>query len=378
MADGWLRAAREGGRLRVEAGGDWTLAALVELDHARQSVSSVVASEGGAAEIDVRRIAALDTAGAWLLDQLGRDLEGRGWQVELAGLAGSQAGLLAAVQRAAASAPAPAVEINPLVRLVANLGRGTLAALDEARRLLSFYGQTIVAFGRVLVRPSRFRMTSLVHHVEQTFINALPIVGLIAFLVGIVMAYQGADQLRRFGAEIYTINLLGITILREIGIMLTAIVVAGRTGSAFTAEIGTMMVNQEVDAMRTLGLDPIEILVLPRLVALMIALPLLTFFADILGLVGGALMSDLVLGISPDRFIVHLQGALWPTTFWVGMIKAPFFAYLIGMVGCYEGLNVSGSAESVGRMTTRSVVVGIFLVIVFDALFSILFSTIGW
>lgn len=243
--------------------------------------------------------------------------------------------------------------------------------------MLSFYGQTVLTLGRVVAQPRRLRLTSLTHHLEQTCVNALPIVGLIAFLIGIVMAYQGADQLRRFGAEIYTIDLLAISVLREIGILLTAIVIAGRSGSAFTAQIGMMTVNQEVDALRTLGLDPLEVLVLPRLLALMIALPLLAFFADLMALVGGGVMCAFVLDVPPNQYVSHLNVAIWPRTFWVGMVKAPVFAFLIAMVGCYEGLTVEGSAESVGRNTTLSVVVAIFLVIVFDALFSIVFSHVG-
>jgi phospholipid/cholesterol/gamma-HCH transport system permease protein len=249
--------------------------------------------------------------------------------------------------------------------------------LKEAESLLSFFGQTVVVLGRVALRPSRLRLTSLTHHLEQTCVNALPIVGLITFLIGIVMAYQGADQLRRFGAEIYTVDLLAISTLREIGILITAIVVAGRSGSAFTAEIGMMKVNEEVDALRTLGLDPFEVLVVPRLLALMIALPLLAFFADMMALFGGALMCAFALDISPAQYIDRLTYAIWPRTFWVGIVKAPVFAFLIAMVGCYEGLTVNGSAESVGRKTTLSVVVAIFLVIVFDAIFSIVFSAIG-
>jgi phospholipid/cholesterol/gamma-HCH transport system permease protein len=229
----------------------------------------------------------------------------------------------------------------------------------------------------VVVRPSRLRLTALTHHLEQTCVNALPIVGLISFLIGIVMAYQGADQLRRFGAEIFTIDLLAISALREIGILLTAVVVAGRSGSAFTAEIGMMRVNEEVDALRTMGLDPLEVLVLPRLLALMIALPLLTFFADIMALVGGGLMVLMLADLSVQQFLNQLLSAVTPTTFWVGMVKAPVFAFVIALVGCFEGLNVTGSAESVGRLTTKAVVESIFLVIVIDAAFSILFSMLG-
>jgi phospholipid/cholesterol/gamma-HCH transport system permease protein len=374
---GWLTGAREGGRLLIEAGGAWTLDELARLDAARQTLLVAAETDGAAAHVDVGALDALDTAGAWLLHRLERDLESLGWRVELAGLRDGHAALLAEVSRLEGPAPPPAAEINPFVRMLANLGRGTLAACGEALRLLSFYGQTVLALARVLLRPSRLRVTSLTHHLEQTCVNALPVVGLISFLIGIVMAYQGADQLRRFGAEIFTVDLLAISTLRELGILLTAVVVAGRSGSAFTAQIGMMKVNEEVDALRTLGLDPLEVLVLPRLLALMIALPLLAFFADILALFGGGVMCAFVLDISPDQYINRLSEAIWPRTFWVGIVKAPVFAFVIAMVGCYEGLTVDGSAESVGRKTTLSVVVAIFLVIVFDAIFSIVFSSLG-
>jgi phospholipid/cholesterol/gamma-HCH transport system permease protein len=204
----------------------------------------------------------------------------------------------------------------------------------------------------------------------------MPIVGLLSFLIGVVMAYQGADQLRRFGAEIYTVNLLGISILRELGVLLSAIIIAGRSGSAFTAQIGTMQVNEEIDALRTLGLDPIEVLVLPRLLGLAITLPLIVFYADLMGLIGGALMSWVVLDISVASFVNQLQSAITEGTLWVGVVKAPFFAAIIALIGCYEGLNVTRSAESVGRLTTQSVVESIFFVIVTDAAFSIVFSVL--
>jgi phospholipid/cholesterol/gamma-HCH transport system permease protein len=377
MAESWLAAGRAGERLAIEAGGAWTLSALVPLDAAARALLTPALPGENQARIDLKGLETLDTAGAWLLHRLERDLERLGWHVELAGLREIHTALLTEVRKIQPRSPPPAPSVNPFLHLLANLGRSTLGVCEEAVRLLSFYGETLLTLGRLLLRPTRLRLTSLTHHLEQTCVNALPIVGLIAFLIGVVMAYQGADQLRRFGAEIFTVNLLGISVLREIGILLTAIVVAGRSGSAFTAQIGTMKVNQEVDAIHTLGLDPVEVLVLPRLLALMIALPLLAFFADVLGLFGGGLMCSLTLDISPGQFLSQLDKAVDGSTFLVGLIKAPVFAFLIGMVGCYEGLSVTGSAESVGQMTTRAVVVAIFLVIVFDALFSVLFSYVG-
>jgi phospholipid/cholesterol/gamma-HCH transport system permease protein len=220
-------------------------------------------------------------------------------------------------------------------------------------------------------------MTSVISHMEQTGVDAMPIVGLLAFLIGVVFAYQGADQLRRFGAEIYTVNLLGLGILRELGVLMAAIILAGRSGSAFTAQIGTMKVSEEIDALHVLGLDPIEVLVLPRLVALMITLPLLTFFANVMGLFGGAVMSWIELDLTFPGFLRQLRYFMPGWSFWVGLLKAPFFAAIIALIGCYEGLRTERSAESVGRLTTLSVVESIFIVIVFDAAFSILFSYLG-
>jgi phospholipid/cholesterol/gamma-HCH transport system permease protein len=375
--DAWLTGTYARDRLLVEAGGRWTLSELAELDQRRQRLLDDAPAGGGTASIDLQGVQRMDTAGGWLLHELSRELADRGWRVEWAGARDAHAGLLAEIRRTTAEPLPPAPGVKPLLRVIANLGRSTLAALDEARRLLSFYGQTLVVLSRLALRPRRLRLTSLTHHLEQTCVNALPIVGLISFLIGIVMAYQGADQLRRFGAEIFTVDLLAISALREIGILLTAVVVAGRSGSAFTAEIGMMKVNEEVDALRTLGLDPLEVLVLPRLLALMIALPLLAFFADIMALFGGGLMCAFALDISPDQYLSRLSQAIWPRTFWVGIVKAPVFAFIIAMVACYEGLTVDGSAESVGRKTTMAVVVAIFLVIVCDAIFSIVFSSLG-
>jgi phospholipid/cholesterol/gamma-HCH transport system permease protein len=373
----WLDHRMDGGRLQFAIGGGWTVTELAQLDHAGRAMLEALPGDASQARIELGALEALDTAGAWLLCWIQAGLAERGWQVKLAGADPVKAALLAEIGRLQPRPALPPPRLNPFVRLLAHLGASTLSACDEARRLLSFYGETIVTLGRLALHPRRLRLTSLVHHLEQTCLNALPIVGMIAFLIGVVLAYQGADQLRRFGAEVFTVNLLGVSVLREIGILLTAIVVAGRSGSAFTAEIGMMKVREEIDALRTIGADPIEVLVVPRLLALMIALPLLAFFADILALFGGGLMSVLALDIPPPQFLSQLQGAITPTMFWIGMVKAPVFAFLIALVGCYQGLSVGGSAESVGRLTTQSVVLSIFLVIVADALFSILFSYLG-
>lgn len=375
---GWLKSERRSDGLAIEIGGGWVFDHVTALDRYRTELLSMAERiEPASAPIDLTPALSLDTTGAWLLHRLEQGLVGQGWQVAFVDADPKHLALLDEVRRAATTPPVEPAPPNALLRMIASLGRNVIEGCREGSRLLSFFGQTMATFLNLIFRPRRLRLTSLTHHLEQTCLNALPIVGLIAFLIGVVMAYQGADQLKRFGAEIFTVDLVGISVLREIGILMTAIVVAGRSGSAFTAEIGAMAVNQEIDALRTLGLDPIEILVIPRMLALMIALPLLAFFADILGLLGGGLMAWFVLDISPGQFLAQLEEAIGLATFSVGIVKAPVFAFLIAMVGCYEGLLVSGGADSVGRHTTKSVVTGIFLVIVFDALFSILFSYLG-
>lgn len=375
---GWLKSERLSDGLSIEIGGRWDFDHLTALDRQRAHILAT-AERVQPASVRIRSDPelSLDTTGAWLLHRLEQDLSKKGWHVSLADADHRHLALLDEVRRNAKAPPIEQASQNGLLRQIETIGRWTVEACIEGGRLLSFFGQTMWTLLGTLVRPNRLRLTSLVHHLEQTCLNALPIVGLIAFLIGVVMAYQGAEQLKRFGAEIFTVDLVGVSVLREIGILLTAIVVAGRSGSAFTAEIGAMAVNQEIDALRTLGLDPIDVLVVPRMIALMIALPLLAFFADILGLLGGGLMAWVALDISPGQFLVQLEGAIGPSTFWVGIVKAPVFAFIIALVGCYEGLLVSGGADSVGRHTTKSVVTGIFLVIVFDALFSILFSFLG-
>lgn len=366
----WVRASRDGAGLVLAAGGRWQLGASAALDAelARLELSGVTH-----ARFDLSALEALDTAGAWLLYRTQHRLEQSGASVEIAGAAPQDAALLqrmAPRERRSLLRP----QISPLRSMVERVGRATIAQAYEARDLLNFFGLVCVTAARVLLHPGRVRFTSVAAHIEQVGFNAMPIVGLLAFLIGIVLAYQGADQLRAFGAQIYTINLLGISVLREIGVLLTAILIAGRSGSAFTAEIGTMKVNEEVDAMQTLGLDVTEVLVLPRLLAVIVALPLLVFFADMAALAGGAMMSTIALDFSVPQFINQLQAAVRFSTYWTGLIKAPVFAALIGLVGCYEGLKVEGGAESVGRMTTKAVVVSIFLVIVADAIFSVVFS----
>lgn len=373
-ASGWFKTEREGERLRVIAGGSWEIGALSALDGGLRRLAREPVRF---ASIDLSAVDSMDTAGAWVLYRTRRDLRARGVAAEFEGVDRSHADILARVEKGDVEQTLVRDELHPVIALIAHIGEASLAVFQECASLLSFLGVTVITLGRSIVRPRRIRFTSLVSHIEQVGLNAIPIVGLLSFLIGVVIAYQGAEQLRQFGAQVFTVNLLGISMLREMAILMTAIVVAGRSGSAFTAQIGTMQVNEEVDAMRTMGLDPIEVLVLPRVFALIIALPLLTVLADLTGLAGGALATVLVVDISLAQFMERLNDAVPLAAFWVGIVKAPVFGFLIAMVGCREGLVVAGSAESVGRHTTKSVVLSIFLVIVADALFSIFFLYIG-
>jgi phospholipid/cholesterol/gamma-HCH transport system permease protein len=369
-----LTISGDGDCLTVRAGGRWTGEGAAALDGRLHALD---AKGYRRVRFDLGALEALDTVGAWLLSRTGAELRVRGLEVELHDVPGAIAPLMQRVDETRAHpVPEPRRPLR-LLQLLDQIGAGTLGALRFGYDLLGFFGLVSLRLVRVLVRPWRLRVTSTVRHLEETGLNALPIVGLISLLVGLVLAYQGVDQLRPFGAEVFMVNLVGIAALREMGILLTAIVVAGRSGSAFTAEIGTMKVNEEVDALATLGLDPVEVLVLPRLIALIVTLPLLTFFADVMALLGGAIGGLLLIDMTFPQFLEQLSTAVTPTMFWVGMVKAPVFAFVIAMVGCFEGLRVAGSAESVGRLTTKAVVESIFLVIVLDALFSILFSILG-
>ncbi|MBK3773098.1 MlaE family lipid ABC transporter permease subunit [Azospirillum brasilense] len=368
----WLESSRAGdGEWRLTALGHWDLKAAGDLSG---TLDRFALDGGGAVSLDLSRLDAMDTVGAYLLSTLSDRLKAAGHGVDLSAIRPEHAALFDAVREVGPPPVERAETHHPILDMLERTGRTAVDGLREGRDLLSFLGLITITFGRLIVNPRRLRFRSVMFHIEQTGLNALPILGLLSFLIGVVLAFQGADQLRRFGAELFVVNLLGVSILREIGILMTAIIVAGRSGSAFTAQIGTMKVNQEVDAISTLGLDVVELLVVPRALALMITLPLLAFYADIMGLFGGAVMSYATLDITFGQFIRQLHGAVTLPHFVVGLVKAPVFALVIAMVGCYEGLKVSGSAESVGTLTTKSVVESIFLVIVLDAVFSVLFS----
>lgn len=324
-------------------------------------------------DLDLSGVDKLDTAGAWLILNTARRTG-----AAVIGASPAQSDLLQAVKAAlppAEKRKRPARHVEMLDR-VDQVGRWTIAGAQGLARITGFFGLVVARLGRTLVQPWRLRLTALVAQMQQTGLNAVPIVALMGFLIGVVIAYQGADQLRQFGAEVFVVDLIAISVLRELGILLTAIIVAGRSASAFTAAIGSMKLHEEVDAIRTLGLDPVEVLVLPRVLGLLLMLPVLTVIADLTGLLGGAVMSWVTLGISPGVFRTRLLDTD-VTHFLVGMAKAPFFAVIIGVIGCFQGLQVAGNAESVGQLTSRAVVQAIFMVIVADAAFSILFAAVG-
>ena len=333
--------------------------------------------DAGPVTLDLSGAGAMDTAGAWLIVTLRRRLAAEGVETRLEGADPKQALLIETVDKALPTEDVAAPRRGGLLGWLGRVGEATAAAGVVAVEMTSFAGEIVACFAATLVRPWRLRLTALVYHMQDVGLNAVPIVTLMAFLIGVVLAFMGSVQLRAFGAEVFVVDLIAITILRVLGVLMAAIIVAGRTASAYTAAIGSMKLREEIDAMRTLGLDPIEVLVLPRVLALIIMLPLLAFLADVAGLVGGGLMAWVELGISPALFAARLVESSDPWNFLVGIIQAPFFAALIGLVGCYEGMKVEKSAESLGARTSDAVVLAIFLVIVTTAAFSVFFMQVG-
>ena len=355
----------DGNRLRV--GGVWQLAQVGPL---AQRLERAGLSSGAVDEVDASALTALDSAGAQLLVRTVASPDA------IAGVDTRYRGLLRRVadaEAATADLPRPRRPGGASAQL-ALIGWRTVGAGIRVWELLGFLGLCIVALARVSVRPWTLDGRATFHHLQAAGLNALPIIGLLAFLIGVVVAFMGALQLQKFSAGIYTVDMVGIAMLRELGVLFAAIMVAGRSGSAFTAQIGTMALNEEVDAMRTIGLDPVAVLAVPRIVALAVALPLLTVYADLVGLAGGAVVSLAVLDIGIPLFLERLTSAVDETAFFIGLAKAPFFAAAIAIIGCFEGFKVTGSAASVGRRTTTSVVEAIFAVILIDAAFAMALS----
>ncbi len=370
----WYDVVHQGGTLRLAVGGSWTISEARRLDSTLRGFDVAGSSH---VEIDCAALDRIDTTGAWLLLRTKRILENRGIAVKPVNVRPEYQALVHTIDHECRAPPVELPRRHSFAAHLERIGRGLCHALHQGYQLIGFFGHVVFETIATILQPKRLRFAALVHQMEETGLNALPIVGLLSFLVGVVFAYQGSDQLRDFGAELYTVNLLGVGFLRELGGLLAAIIVAGRSGSAFTAQIGTMKVSEELDAIQISGLNIIEVLVLPRLLGIIITLPLLTFYSNVMGMIGGATMCYLDLGITVPAFLHQLQTAVVGWTFWVGLIKAPVFAFVIALVGCHQGFEVERNASSVGRHTTQAVVESIFLVIVVDAAFSITFSWLG-
>jgi phospholipid/cholesterol/gamma-HCH transport system permease protein len=323
--------------------------------------------------IDLSAINRMDTVGAWIIYRTVRD---RGAKV--IGASRDEVSLLKQVREFDFPTRVTPEQGAGFARGLRELGEWVVGTGRTLVGLLGFFGATLIAFANVVRRPRRFRMNAVIQRFDVVGVRALGIIGLMSFLIGIVIAQQGSVQLAQFGAEVYTINLIGRISARELGTLMTAIMVAGRSGSAFAAQIGTMKITEEIDAMRTIGVSPIEALVLPRIMAAVVMMPLLAFWAILLSLIGGGFFVWLSLGIPPLTYIQRLQDVTPITDLWVGLIKAPVFGFIIALAGCFQGMLVQGNSEEVGSRTTTAVVQSIFLVIVLDAVFAVFFSNIGW
>lgn len=372
--EGWLERQETAEALVLSLGGRWDMRCA---ERHEKELRHLTMPRGQTLRIDFSAIESLDTAGAWLVHRLAKRLRDEGIGVDFANLPAAHADILERLAHIDSHIEIEPPRPNAIAAVVARCGKGVIDIGVEILESIAFLGLTTVSLTRVVAQPRQLRVPAIFYHMEQAGLNAIPIIALIAFLIGLVIAYQGAIQLRQFGAEIFVVDMVAVSVLRELGILLTAIVVAGRSGSAFTAQIGAIKINEEVDAMRTIGLDPMQVLVVPRVIALMIVLPLLGFVADVMGLIGGGVMSMIELGISPAQFIDRLGQSFAPWTLGTGLVKAPVFATIIATTSCYMGMKVTGSSENLGKLTTRSVVHAIFAVIVADAVFSIFFAYIG-
>ena len=356
--------ADDGGTLALS--GPWLVASVGSAEQRLREVES-------AARVDLSQITEIDTVGAWLVCNFSQE-----HNAEIVGASERATRLMKAVGGFETSEPINAPRLALPSRVTESVGSKVYGARNGIYGVLSFLGSLISASGSVLRHPSRFRGKALVRQLELVGVSALPIVGLMSFLIGIVIAQQGAVQLAQFGAETLTVNLVGRITLRELGVLMTAIMVAGRSGSAFAAQIGTMKLTEEIDAMRTIGISPMEALVIPRVLAAVLMMPLLGFYASVVAIVGGAFVSDVMLGIPFTTFLMRVQEVVPTYDLWVGLVKAPVFGLIVALAGCYHGMQVSGNSEEVGRRTTLAVVSAIFAVIVIDAFFAVFFTNVGW
>lgn len=347
--------------------GSLTLAEASDLDARIKTLGAVPS------RIDVSEVDRIDTIGAWLVHRLAREHD-----AEIVGADKGAAHLIDQVSAADRPLKIRPDRTPPFLRVLDEMGTATVQAGRTLLGLLGFFGATMISSWNLIRHPGRFRINAVVRQFEVVGVSALAIIGLMSFLIGIVIGQQGAVQLRQFGAEVFTINLIGRITLRELGVLMTAIMVAGRSGSAFAAQIGSMKLAEEVDAMRIIGVSPMEALVMPRVLAAVIMMPLLGFYSSLIGMIGGGIFCWISLDIPPVTFIQRIREVVPMTDLWIGLIKAPVFGLIIAMAGCFQGMLVEGNAEEVGLRTTASVVQAIFLVIVLDAAFAVFFTSIGW
>jgi phospholipid/cholesterol/gamma-HCH transport system permease protein len=367
----FVRLRREAGRNVVECLGPWT---LYQADRIEKAIRSLGRMESESCIIDFAGVESFDSSGILLLLELEEHLRGLKCVPEITGLTDKQRKILELLRRTDLQTPLPARKNG----LIHSIGVATVEELRTVRQFLSFFGEMSIAFLRLLAHPGNFRFRETVYHIEKSGFDALFIIALTSILVGLVIAYQSLVQLAQFGADIYVVDAIGIAITRELGPMITAIVIAGRSASSYTAEIGTMKLTEEISAMKTMGFDPFNFLVIPRIVALIIAMPLVIFFADITGILGGMIATKAQVDISYSFFINRLQEVLEAKHYILGIIKGPFFALIIAATGCFHGFRVTSDTESIGIETTASVVHAIFFVIACDALFSVIFTELGW
>ncbi len=360
--------------LALAAAGAWTASNAGELEALIEDVAADLGH--GDASIDMHKVEAFDTYGAWLLERLVRERKARGGETTIVALPEHYRDLVTAMHETSLERPPVPERENRLIASVEKVGKAMVDMGNDLLVIANMLGAIGAATARIIMRPGTFRLTSAVHHIDRVGLQAVPIILLITFLIGGIIAQQGFFHFRKFGADIYVVDMLGILILREIGVLIVSIMVAGRSGSSYTAELGSMKMREEIDALRTMGLDPIEVLVIPRVLALILALTMLTFLGAMSALFGGGLVAWFYGDMNPDIFIARLKEAISVTHFKVGMIKAPFMALVIGVVACAQGFAVKGSAESLGLQTTASVVKAIFLVIVLDGLFAVFFASI--
>lgn len=371
-----LALEREQDSLVMRADGTWTGNVASDLEEVVRAASGHF-EHAGRIVLDLAHIQRMDTVGAVLLGRLLRTAEEHGGSVSIRGAGKEQETLIEAARRNVPAEPQNRAG-GSIVDLLADIGGGVRSAFHDLQASVGFLGSIVVGMGGVAVKPTTFRATSVIFHLEQVAFRSLPIIALITFVVGAIVAQQSIFQLRSFGAEIFVVDLIGILTVRELGVLLTAIMMAGRSGSAFTAEIGSMKMREEIDALRVMALDPVAVLVLPRLFALVIGLTLMAFLASLFAILGGGVVAWVYGNISPEIFLTRLKETLTVSSFMVGMIKAPFMGLVIGIIATVEGLRVEGSAESLGQRTTASVVKAIFVVIVLDGLFAMFFAALGW